>query len=439
MKNKSGLFEKIIYNNKILFVFSLVFSIALWAVIKVNFSSDSIRNLSDIKISIDASLAEENGYRIFADEDDLAVDVEVSGKSYDLSAYSLDKSDIIVEATAGYVDSAGYKVLNITARSVLSDVTVTGIYPSTITVFFDREATDTFNVEARLKNKASELVSGDYVAGQPVASLNTVEVSGPASVVSSINKVYFETEFSSEELPLEATKEKAASLVYDTENERGNQFLVCKSIDDKSNPATVTVPVSIKKTIKTDVKFVNEPAYFETDPPKISISPSTVDILMNTHDEKDIPDSIIVGTIDFKELENKNNKLIFDADEKSLALFADKTKNSFSVNVDLSDYSSKTFEELPGNIVVLNQTEGYKYDVDLNNSSFETITVYGPSKSLKKIKAEDLQAEINVYSLDLNNAGRQKVEISNISIQSETVDDCWVYGTYYAYVTVSEK
>lgn len=160
---------------------------------------------------------------------------------------------------------------------------------------------------------------------------------------------------------------------------------------------------------------------------------------MNTQEETEISETFYVGTIDFRQLKNKNNSFEFETDEKSLASFADKSQTAFNVSVDLSNCSSKTVEELPGNVVILNQTEGYKYEVDLSDKSFDSITVYGPSKSLKKIKPENLQIEINVYSLDLKKAGRQKVEISNISIQSEDIDDCWVYGTYYAYVTVSEK
>ena len=50
-----------------------------------------------------------------------------------------------------------------------------------------------------------------------------------------------------------------------------------------------------------------------------------------------------------------------------------------------------------------------------------------------------LQIEINVSSLDLEKTGSQQVEISNISIQSDFGEGCWISGRYYAVVKVSKK
>ena len=36
-------------------------------------------------------------------------------------------------------------------------------------------------------------------------------------------------------------------------------------------------------------------------------------------------------------------------------------------------------------------------------------------------------------------SGYQRVSVSNISIRSEEINDCWVYGSYRAKVAVSEK
>ena len=62
-----------------------------------------------------------------------------------------------------------------------------------------------------------------------------------------------------------------------------------------------------------------------------------------------------------------------------------------------------------------------------------------PRESLEKITADMLQIEINVSSLDTSLSGYQRVSISNISIRSEEINDCWVYGSYRAKVAVSEK
>lgn len=439
MKNKTGIFERLFYNNKLLLIFSLILSIALWATIKINFSDNTTRTISDIKVSIDTSLSEGTDFVPFVDAQDLYVDVKVTGKSYNISSTSLSRSDIIVEANAGYIDSAGYRVLNLTATTTAgSDVSVTNISPSTITVFFDRKATGTYNVEAKLKNDLDTLCEGDYVVGQPVASMSTVNVTGPATVIEGLKKVYFVAEVSKEDLPLTATKEITAEVSYELVRENGSQFLLCSEIETETNPATITIPVSMVKTVDTAVKFVNEPSVYEEQPPKISISPSKVKISYNPL-ESDEYDKLTVGTIDFRTLDNKINKFDFKLDEKSVANVLDNKDTVYTVTVDMSSLSKKELDKPPAKIVLVNQNEKYQYQVDLGNGGLDSITIIGPAKSLEKISVDDLQVEINVSALNVGTTRPQEIEISNISISNKEVNDCWIFGTYYADITVAEK
>ena len=48
-KIKTGFFEKVFYNNKFLFILSLVLSVALWAAVKINYSDSTTRTISDVK------------------------------------------------------------------------------------------------------------------------------------------------------------------------------------------------------------------------------------------------------------------------------------------------------------------------------------------------------------------------------------------------------
>ena len=69
----------------------------------------------------------------------------------------------------------------------------------------------------------------------------------------------------------------------------------------------------------------------------------------------------------------------------------------------------------------------------------DSVTIIGPKSSLEKITADMLQIEINVSSLRTDFTGYQRVSISNISISSEEINDCWVYGSYRARVLVRES
>ena len=218
-KIKTDFFEKIFYNNKFLFILSLVLAVALWAIVKINYSGNTNKIITDVKVSIDSSLAQENDFIPFVEDEGLNVDVEVTGKSYNIS--SLSKDDIIVEASAGYVDSAGYKVLTLTARSSETEVDIASVTPSTITVFFDRKANDAFNVEAKIEN-GDELQSTDeYYVGKPVPSLNTVNVTGPASVIENLKKVIFTAKVDANLLPLTQTVAVPAEISFEMTNGRG--------------------------------------------------------------------------------------------------------------------------------------------------------------------------------------------------------------------------
>lgn len=434
-KIKTDFFEKIFYNNKFLFVLSLVLAVALWAMVKINYSGNTNRIITDVKVSIDNSLAQENDYVPFVEEGGLNVDVEISGKSYNIT--SLTKDDIIVEASSGYIDSAGYKVLTLTARTNETDVDIASVSPSSITVFFDRKANDAFNVEARIENSDVLQSTDEYYIGKPVPSLNTVNVTGPASVVESLKKVVFVAKVDEGLLPLTQTVDVPAEISFETSSRRGKEFLVCSDVGEKSNPATITIPVSKLKTVETTVKFVNEPKYYDENPPKIYIDPHTVEISYNPTDEE--YESYNVGTVDFSKLHNGRNDLTFAVDEKSAALLVDKTIKQFTVTVDLGSVGETTIDASSAKVVFLNQSKDHKYTASLKNMGLDNVTIIGPKSSLEKITADMLQIEINVSSLDTGETKYQRVEVSNISISSDEIDDCWVYGTYRARVLVKQK
>lgn len=439
--SRKSLIERIVFNNKALMVFSVIVAILIWATVKVNYSEEILRTLSDVKINIASTVDEDSELVAFIDESELYCEVEVKGKSYDINSYSLNKDEIIVEATGTFVDSAGYKVLNLTAKTAdggIGDVEITRISPSSISVYYDRKSTDTFNVEAKLGNNLDTLVEGEYAVGQPVPSMNTIEVTGPSTVLNRLKKVYFTAQIKEDALPLTASKNLPAKIAYDLENEDEAKYLICEGINNESNPATVTVPVYVTKEVETAVKFVNQPAVFSEKVDGVTVLPGKVKISYNPKDDEQY-DRLYVGTIDFSKISNKVNYFEFPIDEKLGVNVTDMSLEKFSVSVDMSKMSSKTLTKAPTKVIFLNQDENYNYTIDFENSSLSEIKLVGPKESLEKISHDDIQIEINVSSLSVNSRIIQKVKVSNISIQSDDVDDCWVYGEYEAVISINSK
>ncbi|MCI7333963.1 MAG: hypothetical protein MSH34_03450, partial [Oscillospiraceae bacterium] len=205
----------------------------------------------------------------------------------------------------------------------------------------------------------------------------------------------------------------------------------------KSNPATITIPVSKLKTVRTTVKFVGQPKYYDENPPRVVVEPAQVEISYNPADEE--YDSYNVATIDFSKLQSGKNTFEFNVDEKNAASLVDKSIKTFKVTVDLGSVSETTIDASAANIVFLNQSKDHKYTASLKNMGLDSVTIIGPQKSLEKITSDMLQIEINVSSLNTSLSGYQRVSVSNISIRSEEINDCWVYGSYRAKVAVSEK
>lgn len=441
VNNKKGKIESLFYNNKFLMVFSIVLAVIIWASAKINYSADTVRTVSDVKVSLANTLSEGSDYVYFVDDEKLYVEVEISGKGYNISSNAISKDDIIVEAGGTYIDSSGYKLLTLNARvadGVGGDVEILSVSPSSIAVYYDRKATYSFNVEAKLKNDIGTLTEDDYITGQPVASLSTVDITGPATVLNKLQNVYFEAEIPEDSLPLTASTEVAAEISYKFDGSADSQFLICEGIDDESNPPKVIVPVYIKGKVPTAVKLFNQPAAYAENPPKITVSPSEVEILYNPKDGEKY-EVLYVGTVDFRNVSNKVNTFEVDIDEQTAANIVDKSLKKFTVKLDMSHLSSKTLESAPGKIVYLNGDENFNYNVDYASGNLDEIVLIGPEESLEKITADDIQIEINVSSLSVARSGAQTVEISNISIQSDKVDDCWVYGKYTARVTAGMK
>lgn len=439
--SRKSIIERIVFNDRALMVFCVIMAIVIWASVKINYSDEVTRTLSDVKINITASVDEDAELTAFIDETELYCEVTVKGKSYDINSYSLSKDEIIVEATGAYVDSAGYRVLNLSAKTAdggIADIEIMKISPSSISVYYDRKTTDTFNVEAKLGNDLSSLVEGEYAVGQPVPSMNTVDVTGPATILNRLSKVYFTAQIKEDNLPLTASKNLPAKIAFDLENEDEAKYLICEGVNNESNPATVTVPVYVIKEVETAVKFVNQPAIFSEKVEAVAISPKTVKVSYNPQDDENF-DKLYVATIDFSKISNKMNNFEFPVDEKLGVTLVDKEIERFNVSVNMSEMSSKTLDKAPTKVVFLNQDENYNYAVDFENSNLDEIVLIGPKESLQKITADDIQVEINVSSLTVNSRILQKVKVSNISIQSDEIDDCWVYGEYFAVLSINAK
>lgn len=437
-KMKKSLTEKLIYNDKILIVISVLLSITLWATVKINYSNETSRVISDVKITLNAEGENEEGYKYFVDEAQLYADVEIAGKSYNINSNVISKDDIVVTVSDSFADTAGKKWLTLSAKLVNgkggNSAQIVSVTPSTIAVYYDREITDTFNVEAQLSNSAEDLVDEGYIAGAPVPSVKTVDITGPESILNQLEKVFLQAEIPSEDLPLTKTKTMTATVRYQFGSTVDLQYISCPEFE--KNVPTVTVSVKERREIPTAVKYINQPEAYTPSDGNVTINPEKVNVISNTNSTET---KYIIETIDFRELSNKVNKFVYTAEEtQSSDKLADDI-SLFTVTIDFSDMSRKVVAGNSSNVLFVNSKEDFDYNVDFSGGGLDSIILIGPSSALSQITYEDIQIEINVDSLDLARSGSQQIEVSNISIQNEAGKECWVYGSYTATVTAVPK
>ncbi len=110
----------------------------------------------------------------------------------------------------------------------------------------------------------------------------------------------------------------------------------------------------------------------------------------------------------------------------------------FKVTVDLSSMSSLTVNATQSKVVFQPQSEDLSYKADLSLGGFNKVRIIGPASSLKKISEDDLQIIIDVSSLSHPSQEAQSAG-ATVTVQSDDVTDCWVYGAYKAKVLVSAK
>ncbi len=435
---KSSFIEKLFYSNKFLLVFSIVVSIIVWAIIAINYSEDTTRIVSDVQISVQSILSTQTEYVAFYSEEDLVADVEVMGSAYNVNQYNFDKDDITLEVKSEYVYETGYRILTLVATvdsSISGDVEVVSISPSTITVYYDRSSTETFNVLTEINQDLESLVEGSYTVGQAVPSMTTVEVTGPSTILDKIENVYFEVEFDESSLPLTQTTEVEAEISFGLTRSQDEEFLKISGITDGTMYAAVTIPVYANEFIPLSVKFVNQPAIYSSESPEYTLDPEEVEVSYSSS-ETNI-EVISLGSIDFRTLTNELNVIEISVANTISASLVDTELEIITVTIDFSDLDKLIIEDNPSKVVLSNKDSEYEYTVDLDAQDLGGIVIVGPAESLAKITADDLQIEINVASLDLSKISAQTVDVSNITIVNDEIDDCWIVGEYEAKITAT--
>lgn len=414
-KKQRTLFERLMYDNRVVFAFSVVCALCIWFYVTLYAGDTVTRTVSDVPVTInyEDSTPANLGLEMFGNTD-FTVKVTVSGPRYRVSERSLSASDILCTANLNYVNSAGLANLDLRVTCNMQDVTIESKSLDSVSVYFDKPAEKEVAVEAYTGDENANLAARGYMTDSPVTSLSRIKISGPASEVNSIDKIVAVATCEgnlSESVTIDATLKPV--MTDETE-------LKYSEYDDVE--VTVTIPVRKIVTLPATVTFTSIPFAYRENLPRVTVTPAYVSCGVLTKDAETVS-SVSVGQISFDDLDNKTNRFTFDNVSGDVIVIGDVT--SFTATVDTSGYSKKNIEiELGDSNLIIN---GAPSDVSVSRGQQTlTVTVIGPEKDIANLSADSIYAEVDLTNVNVY-PGNFLVECFAHIRNSNT---CWCYGDY---------
>ena len=401
---KQSLSQKLLSKNYVIFIFSVVISIAIWSYMSLNASNDTTVTISNIPIQMELSESTHDlGLQIFTGEEQPVASVTVTGNRTILG--SVKASDFTVTASANSVTSSGFFTLPVSAskKNPTSNFQITNSTPSSVTVMVDYFKESEFPIQDQISFNVED---GYY---------------GPQSELMKINKVAAVAEVSG---TLTESADAEASIVLFDEN--GNE-LSTKLLTMNVKTMTVNINVLKEKNVKVETGFTNKPSGLDLSS-LTEIYPSSI-LLAGPEETLKTIVSVKTEAIDFSTLSNE--KKTFSA----LAInIPEKCKNisnnaTAKVTLDLSGLSKKEFDV--DTFKVEGLSDGYRAEVTSKSIS---VIVIGPESELDDLSAEKITAAIDVSGSTLKTGS---VEMP-VTFKFSGVSGCWAYGTYRANLNISE-
>lgn len=418
--NKRARVSTLLGNPRRTAVISFLLALFIWLAVSINESPVVERVVKDVKVEIDESMPAQLGYEAFG-ADNLYVDVTVSGKRYEVGDNVLTADDLTVTAVTTSVDSPGKYTLQLRAASKEANpgYTIIGKSEDTVQVYFDAPKTIDVPVEPVVRSSGNLVDTSKYLTQDPIPSQTSIAVKGPATYVEKISHAYAYVDTSGN---LKNSETFDATLKIVDEKDAAVKYLST----DAEESVTVTIPVYRITNLPVTVDFSNTPAAYINKAPKVTISPSTIDVAVDPDKLSDMK-KISLGTIDFSKVESGTTTLTLKASDMTAGIPMDED-DEFDVTIDVGNLSSRTLVVREPKIKVKNNATDFTVKPSADPI---TVTLIGPEDDLAELTASSVTFVADLTGRDIE-AGTVRLALTP-SVSSET---CWCYGTYYCTATI---
>ena len=407
MTQISNFLSRLLKSNRVLAVLSLIVSFILWFNLSQVYNPVSTRDISGVPVTfrVSPSLAAD-GYEVIKNND-IKVDVTVSGKTAYIA--SLSASDVKVVAN---VTGQGVKTWTLDG-SDNRNFTVVEMSMSQVTVMtdiFNRDG-EIFDVTAKANNVSAP---EGLIADAPKVSdteFSQIKITGAQSVIDEIASVVCEAEV--DQLLNESSEFEGSIVLFDHNGKTIDSSHVFLGFDK----ANITVPILMKKEVPVVATFVNAP---KNNPIKATTDIASV-VVKGPQKVIEELKSVELEPIDFADITP-------DATEFTQKIIMPDTITSsdgiteVTVNLNLSGLASRTITVTNDGFNPTNVSQGLTATME----SFD-VTVIGPSAELRRITADDI-----LVTADLASYNRGVHSGVAVTVQVLNRDSLWVAGKYTA-------
>lgn len=411
--------KKLLYNKRFTIPLSIIIAFTFWLVIMIKENPDIQLTFTDIPVNINLenTFVSENGMEIIGDISSQKFTVTVKGPSYVVSA--LKHNDFYVYASAAAINAPGEYQLEVSGgkNTAVSDYEFISISPATVNVNFDYVDTKEFTIKARADGvSATEGLIAETAVVSGTES-DTITIKGPRTVINSIATV--EAYAAVNETVSESATYDAEIRLYD---EQGGAIDMT-NLTLSESAVNVTVPISKRATVPVVADFTNLPDGFNKSSIVYTIDHKTVTVI-GTPEAIDKINQVTLSAIDITAVSVSSNKFVASAKLPDGVRLLD-TIQDFTVTIDVSGYSEKTFTV--SGIKSKGLSAGLKATSD---TVIRNVKICGPKDVIAKLKDNMLYA-----SVDLSDKAAGEHTVPAV-IKSDSYNNIWQVGSYSTTVKI---
>ncbi|MFA9381766.1 MAG: YbbR-like domain-containing protein [Acetanaerobacterium sp.] len=420
MKMKKLGIRKLLYNDRVLMILSIILGIIVWAFVVNVIDPDKDQGVTGIPVTFDNESLERLGLSVIS-LDNKTVEIGVLGNRMTVSELKAD--DFIASVSLVGVDVPGTYDLEVQVSKKLQNTDYDIIQPTSpimVHVRFDKYVSKKITLSADLSSLSAPL---GYIMERHYITPGEVTVSGPETDVARVSKCMVVPE-----LPEKVDKTYIVSggiVLYDVMGE----LVDMTNLRLDRERADVTIPVLKQKTLPIEMKFINIPANFPIDELDYTLSDTKIRVA-GPAETVDTLSEINIGYLDLKLVEPES---VFAFDVELPEGFVN-IDNITTVKV---DFAIADFEVRKFNIKTITTiNEPANYNITIATKGINNVSIVGPPDVLDQLTAGDIVAEVDLADHDLGTGSQHNVPVQIVIPSRGTV---WAIGDYSVVITAREK